>query len=113
MSGTTTHGELEPFPVVTWVNHDRGQPYLPSRHISQGRATPENHWTTRRPASRDADSSGSVVDAGFDSEHRTGRVKQNALGIGPQDQLADRGTPAKSDHDEVRVDFIGDLDQVL
>jgi hypothetical protein len=55
----------------------------------------------------------SVVDTGFDGEHGAGGVKQDALGVGPQDELADRGAPAQADHDEVRVDLVGNLDQVL
>src|SRR5665647_1191602 len=55
----------------------------------------------------------SVVDTGLDGEHRAGGVKQDALGIGPQDQLADRSASTQADHDEVRVDFARHLDQVL
>ena len=35
------------------------------------------------------------------------------MGVGPQDQLADGCASAQTDHDEVRVDLVGDLDQVL
>jgi len=52
-------------------------------------------------------------ESGFDGKHRTRSIQQNALGIGPQDQLADRSAPAQTDHDEVGVNLIGHLDQVL
>jgi hypothetical protein len=55
----------------------------------------------------------SVVDTGLNGEHGTGSIEQDALGVGPQDQLADRSAPAQADHDEVRVDLVGHLDQVL
>ena len=55
----------------------------------------------------------SVVGSGLDGEHRTGGVEQDALGIGPQYQLADRSASAQANHDEVCVDLVGHLDQVL
>jgi len=56
---------------------------------------------------------GSVVDTGFDGEHRTGGVEQDALGIRAQDELAHRSAPAQADDDEVSVHLVGHLDQIL
>jgi hypothetical protein len=55
----------------------------------------------------------SLVDTGLDGEHRTGGIEQDALGVGPQDQLANRSASAQADHDEVCVDLVGHLDEVL
>jgi hypothetical protein len=55
----------------------------------------------------------SRVDPGLDREHRTGGIEQDALGVRPQDELANRSASAQADHDEVCVDLVGHLDQIL
>ena len=78
--------------------------------------------TAKRPRPRCPSSAGclptrrhdtSVREASLDGEHRAGGIKQDALGVGPQDQLADRSASAQADHDEICTNLVGDLDQVL
>ena len=88
-------------------------PGPPVSHTSEKEAAPEESGRGVQLPCDDKAGRYSVVDTGLDSEHRAGGVKQDALRIGPQDQLADRSTPAQADHDEVRVDLVGHLDQVL
>ena len=41
------------------------------------------------------------------------RVEEDALGVAAEDQLADRGTPPQTDHDQLCADLVGDVEEVL
>ena len=49
----------------------------------------------------------------LDGEHRAGCVEEDALGVGPEDELADRGATAQPDDDELSTGLLGDGDEVL
>src|SRR5665648_1105440 len=53
--------------------------------ICQGNAAPETPKCGAHLPLDERNRCISVVDTGFDGKHRTGSVKQDALGIGPQD----------------------------
>ena len=40
-------------------------------------------------------------------------VEEDALGVAAEDQLADGGTPAQADDDQLGADLLGDVEQVL
>src|SRR6478752_4616174 len=49
----------------------------------------------------------------LDREDRAARVEQDALRVGPEDQLADRAAATQADDDEVGLLLLGDGDEVL
>ena len=96
MTSETTRNLPEHFPDLRLVR-------------TRARSRPERHG----PDQSSPGTHLSVVDSRFDRKHGTGGVQQDALGVGAQDQLADRSASAQPDHDEVRVDLVGHLDQIL
>ena len=113
MSVRTTQSELEHFPEPAISGPDNAPAHPPSSLMRQEKAAPGNPGHGVHLPVDEEDWSASVVHSGFNCEHRTGSIQQNALCIGPQDQLADRRASAQADHDEVCVDLVGHLDQVL
>lgn len=116
MRANTSQDRLVPGRLVPglWA---LGRPAVPTQRPQSSHICPNKRPRRRVPGAASTclgrDRNMSVVDAGFDGEHRAGGVKQDSLGIGPQDQLAYRSASAQADHDEVCVDLVGDLDQVL
>lgn len=123
MSCKTTRSAPKHFP---WTSEFRLEPspqmrprFIPSQsNVHSHRATPkktapENPGRGVDLPLRPEDRVISVVDTGLDGEHRTGSIKQDALGIGTQNQLANWSPAAQADHDKVCIDLIGHLDQIL
>src|SRR6478735_7408781 len=109
-------GLSESIPVSSsrWASCDPVLVHYKTAYALRANARPTRVPRTGvRPARTGPDDVPERGSVALDREHRAARVEQDALRVGPEDQLADRAAATQADDDEVGLLLLGDGDEVL